>query len=295
MNERVAGRLVFLGLPALNEAAAIRPLFERIRQAQGKLVEAGLVDGLRVILYDDGSTDGTADEARLNSRDLDLSVLTPPHNGGLGVALQGIVTFFLRDAAESDVLVVMDCDDTHDPGQIQQLLEQMLTHGDDVVVASRYRRGAVISGVPVSRQVLSLGFAFLVKAILPMHGVRDYSCGYRSYSYAPLKAAASNNQFILDEPGFAAMPEILIRLRGQGWKFGEVPLQLAYDQRLTESKMRAWHNTIRLLKCVARWRFTPPSNQVSLPSETDSPVDFVVETLTPDDLGKSSRIEKDPQ
>ena len=295
MNERVAGRLVFLGLPAFNEAAAIRPLFERIRQAQGKLVEAGLVDGLRVILYDDGSTDGTADEACLNSRDLDLSVLTPPHNGGLGVALQGIVTFFLREATESDVLVVMDCDDTHDPGQIQQLLEQMLTHGDDVVVASRYRRGAVISGVTGTRQVLSLGFALLVKTVLPMQGVRDYSCGYRSYAYGPLKAAVRDGQFILDQPGFAAMPEILIRLRGQRWQFGEIPLQLAYDRRQTESKMRAWHNTIRLLKCVVRWRFTPPSNRASLPSETHAPVDFVVETLTPGDVGKSIRIKEDPQ
>lgn len=283
--ERVAGRLVFLGLPAFNEAAAIRPLFERIRQAQRGLIEAGLVDRLRVILYDDGSTDGTADEARLNSRALNLSVLTPPHNGGLGVALQGIVTFFLREAMESDVLVIMDCDDTHDPGQIQQLLEQMLTHGDDVVVASRYRRGAVISGVPATRQVLSLGFAFLVKAILPMQGVRDYSCGYRSYAYGPLKAAARDDQFILDESGFAAMPEILIRLRGQGWQFGEIPLQLAYDQRQTESKMRAWHNTVRLLRCVARWRLAPPSSQASLRSETHAPVDFLVETLTPGDLG----------
>jgi dolichol-phosphate mannosyltransferase len=281
MNERIAGRLVFLGLPAFNEAAAIRPLFERIRQAQDALLEAGLVDGLRVVLYDDGSTDGTADAARHNASDLHLSVLTPSCNGGLGIALQGIVTFFLEEASESDVLVIMDCDDTHDPRQMAQLLEQMVTQGDDVVVASRYRAGAVISGVPATRQILSLGFAFLVKAVLPIRGVRDYSCGYRAYAYAPLKAAAHDGRLVLDEPGFAAMPEILIRLRSRGWRFGEIPLHLAYDQRQTESKMRAWHNTVRLMTCVTRWRFAPPNSRTARQSRGAPVEPLSVEILPP--------------
>jgi len=251
-------RQVVVGLPAFNEAAAIEPLFGRLRAAQRELLEANLVASLRVVVYDDGSTDTTAQEVRRNAGDLQVTLLTPPRNGGLGVALRGLIEFFLASANEADVLVIMDCDDTHDPGQIQDLLQRMVRHGEDVVIASRYRKGSVISGVPAIRQLLSLGFALLVKTILPISGVRDYSCGYRAYSYAPLSKASGGAGFSLGESGFAAMPEVLIRLRGYGWQFGEIPLRLAYDQRQTESKMHAWHNSVRLMRCIAQWRIAPP-------------------------------------
>lgn len=256
MPERGQGRTVYLGLPAFNESAAISSLFARVRRAKSDLVNRRLAEDLNVIFYDDGSTDGTADSVRESRGDLGVFLLMPPRNGGLGVALQGIIRFFLQTSSEEDVLVIMDCDDTHDPEQIANLLARMDEKDEDVVIASRYRKGARIAGVPLSRQVLSLGFAVLVKAVLPIRGVRDYSCGYRSYAKAPLLEAARNQGFFLQESGFSAMPEILIRLRSQGWRFGEIPLELAYDRRETESKMRAWLNTRRLMQCLVKWRFS---------------------------------------
>lgn len=258
MDEQGASRVVYLGLPAFNEQAAIRPLFQRIRAARTKLTDAGLIKDLQVIFYDDGSTDDTAAEVRINAVDVPVTLLSPERNGGLGKALQGIMSYFLQRAASSDVLVIMDSDDTHDPAQIEALLGRMDAHGEQVVVASRYQRGSRISGVPANRQVLSLGFAALVKTILPIKGVRDYSCGYRAYTYASLRAVAKGEDFHLDESGFASMPEILVRLRNQSLRFGEIPLQLHYDQRLTISKMRAWQNTTRLMQCLMRWRISPP-------------------------------------
>jgi dolichol-phosphate mannosyltransferase len=265
MGARIQGRTVYLGLPAFNESAAIAPLFDRIRLATEDLKVRGLADDLVVIFYDDGSTDDTAAMVRNCHGGLRVFLLTPARNGGLGRGLQGIISYFLEVGNESDVLVIMDCDDTHDPGQIADLLTRIDVAGDDVVIASRYRAGAVIAGVPLSRQILSLGFAFLVKAVLPIKGVRDYSCGYRAYSYPTLKGASSESGFSLSESGFSAMPEILIRLRGRGWQFGEIPLHLAYDQRQTQSKMRAWQNSKRLLQCVAQWRFVAPGGKASRP------------------------------
>ena len=258
MGARIQGRTVYLGLPAFNESAAIAPLFDRIRLAKEDLKVRGLADNLVVIFYDDGSTDDTAARVRGSQGDLTIFLLNPPSNGGLGTALQGIISYFLEVGAKPDVLVIMDCDDTHDPRQIADLLKRMDTEGEDIVIASRYRRGAVIAGVPLSRQIFSLGFALLVKGVLPIRGVRDYSCGYRAYAYAPLKQASSSRGFCLRESGFSAMPEILIRLRGNGWSFGEIPLDLSYDRRETQSKMRAWHNTGRLMQCIVRWRLSPP-------------------------------------
>lgn len=250
-------RCVYLGLPAFNEELAIAPLFDRIRAARLDLIETGLVSDLQVIFYDDGSTDKTPDQVRTQSEGLDVMLLSPANNGGLGVAMRGLLNHFLDSAAEQDVLVVMDADDTHDPNQIGELLTSMDEYGQDVVVASRYRRGSIVAGVPPYRQVLSLGFGGLVRVMLPVKGVRDYSCGYRAYTYSALCAVSEESGFPLQESGFASMPEVLVRLRGHGLTFGEIPLKLAYDRRLTVSKMRAWQNTRRLLSRIWSWRVFP--------------------------------------
>lgn len=279
MGEPIRGRTVFLGLPAFNESAAITPLFERIRRTKRDLKGRDIAVDLIVIFYDDGSTDDTAEMVRKVHGDLAVFLLSPGRNGGLGTALQGIINFFLEAGTESDVLVIMDCDDTHDPSQIPSLLTRMDVENEDIVIASRYRKGAVIAGVPLSRQVFSLGFAVLIKSMLPIRGVRDYSCGYRAYAHAPLKRASSAYGLRLYESGFSAMPEILIRLRTHGWRFGEIPLQLSYDRRATQSKMRAWQNTRRLIQCIVRWRLSAPHASKSSLASNHVLRDVTVERL----------------
>ena len=275
-----SSRIVYLGLPAFNEAEAIQPLFGRISAARTSLISAGLAGNLKVIFYNDGSTDGTVREVRSHAADFEVMLLSPDRNGGLGRALQGIMTFFLTSAAPQDVLVVMDADDTHDPSQIPELLVRMDRDQKDVVIASRYQRGSQTRGVSGVRQFLSVGFALLVKAVLPIKGVRDYSCGYRAYSFESLNRASHGASFRLDETGFAAMPEILVRLRGKNLRFGEIPLELSYDRRLTQSKMRAWQNSFRLLHCVARWRLFGLESRANLShaiSASDPPTLEVLE------------------
>lgn len=255
MNTHAPSRTVYLGLPAFNEEQAISPLFDRIRTAQSELTTRGLCSDLQVIFYDDGSTDGTVQQVRLNAGNLKIHLLSPESNGGLGVAMRGLINAFLERANGDDVLVVMDTDDTHDPAQIAELLVAVDDRELDVVIASRYRKGAKTLGVPGYRQILSLGFAGLVSLMLPIRGVRDYSCGYRVYRYSALAAVSGEMGFPIEETGFAAMPEILVRMRGKSISFGEVPLKLAYDRRLTVSKMRAWQNSTRLLSRIWSWKF----------------------------------------
>jgi len=257
MNQHVQQRCVYLGLPAFNEEGAIAPLFDRIRMTRLDLIQQGLIRELTVVFYDDGSTDKTADQVRIQSEGLDVMLLSPANNGGLGVAMRGLLNHFLDNATEQDVLVVMDADDTHDPNQISELLTSMDSNGAHVVIASRYRRGSKIAGVPGYRQFLSLGFGALVRVVLPIKGVRDYSCGYRAYTYSALCVVSDESGFPLQEAGFASMPEVLVRLRGNGLTFGEIPLKLAYDRRLTVSKMRAWQNSRRLLSRIWSWRVFP--------------------------------------
>jgi dolichol-phosphate mannosyltransferase len=249
-----AARIV-LGLPAFNEAPNIDPLFARIAA-----VRAACMPNLSVLLYDDGSRDGTGDRARAwTARGLPVRVIGLAENRGLGTALWSLLADFAGPARGGQpgaaALALMDCDDTMDPLQLPRMWRLLDGHHRDLVIASRYRAGATISGVPLHRRVLSQGAGFLFKSLHPLRGVRDYSCGYRLYRRELLEQAlAVWGRELVAQRGFASMVEVLLKLGRLGARCSEVPLQLNYQQKRGASKMAVSDNASRLLRLAWKWR-----------------------------------------
>jgi len=242
-------RQVYIGLPAYNEEIALPRLLQRI-----ELLSASLQKPITVVLYNDGSTDSTSAIARQWQERLPLVLLDCPRNKGLGAGLRALVRYVVEMACDEDILVIMDCDDTHDPAQIMEMM-RLIEEGADAVIASRFVRGALVRGVPSLRRITALGAVALFKLIHPVRGVRDYMCGYRTYRVSALKRAS--NAFrtkLIEESGFACMPELLLKLNALGFQFTEVPLQLRYDLKPTASKMRVGSNISRLLKLLIQSR-----------------------------------------
>jgi len=241
-------RTLWIGLPAYNEAASIAPLFGRILET---FPDKSL--GYRVLLYNDGCTDGTVAAARAWEDRLNIEIIGRAENLGLGQGLRSLVTHVAGQGRPDDALFVMDCDDTHHPRQIPGMAA--LLADCDVVIASRYRRGARIAGVAAHRRLLSLGAAVLFKAIHPVRGVLDYTCGYRGYRAALLqRALAHYRNDLVRERGFACMVELLLKLNHLGARMREVPLDLRYDLKQGASKMDVGGNTSRLLSKLVSWR-----------------------------------------
>ena len=240
---------VFLGLPAYNEEIALPRLAAR---AQALIADTGLP--LTVVVYIDGSRDATPAVARDLSARMPLVLIDCPQNKGLGTGLRNLVDYAVEHGKPDDVLVIMDCDDTHDPAQIPAMLDK-LDAGADVVIASRYARGATIKGVPPLRRLTALGALVLCKVLLPVAHVRDYTCGYRAYRVATLqRAAAAYGDGLVTETGFSCMVELLLKLAALGAKFAEIPLSLRYDLKPGESKMAVGGNTVRTLKLLFAMR-----------------------------------------
>jgi dolichol-phosphate mannosyltransferase len=130
-----------------------------------------------------------------------------------------------------------------------------MEEGADAVIGSRFVRGALVRGVPPLRRITALGAVALFKLIHPVRGVRDYTCGYRSYRVSALERASNTFRTkLIEESGFACMPELLLKLNALGFRFSEVPLQLRYDLKPTASKMSVRNDIGRLLRLLIEFR-----------------------------------------
>src|SRR5262249_15906284 len=162
---------------------------------------------------------------------------------GLGTTLRDGLLAATQRSQGGDVVVTLDADDTQPP-EIIPAMASMIADGYDVVIASRYQPGARVLGVPAYRGFLSQGASWLFRVVLAIEGVRDFTCGFRAYRAAALKAAIDDRgASFFDQEGFQAMVDVLLKLRGRGLRFGEVPLVLRYDEKGGASKMKVWRPT----------------------------------------------------
>ena len=223
---------VCVGLPAYNETANIRTLVPRI-------FEAAKAAGIpaRVLLFDDGSTDGTAEAAKAAAGTNPIAILGGPPNGGLGRALKGLLAGFLAAPKDGEDLVVMDADDTHPPEAIPAMVAKA-AEGFDVVIASRYQPGSRIEGVPWHRRIGSRILSRLLARRFRTPGVRDYTCGFRLYRGEFLRGLAGSAGEWIRESGVAATAELLLSLAAKGARCAEVPFTLHYGRKIGPSKMR---------------------------------------------------------
>ncbi len=175
-------------------------------------------------------------------------------NQGLAAAIRTGLTTAVEQCGPNDVIVTMDCDNTHPPRLIPSMLAQIKA-GSDVVIASRFQPGAKVIGVPQSRILYSLGAKWMFKALFPIRGVRDYTCGYRVYRADVIRQALDHyGDKLITETGFSCMADLLLKLRQLHLTMSEVPLELRYDNRGNESKMRVVRTIRQTLLLMLRRR-----------------------------------------
>jgi len=238
--------------PAYDEEGSIG----RALRSLAAVVAASTGEPYEAIVVDDGSRDGTAREveacaAELGPR-LPVRLLRHAHNQGLGAALRTGIYDCLERADDGDVIVTLDADNTHPPSVIPALVERAHA-GNDVVIASRYRDGSQIHGVPPHRRALSDAGRLLFQALFPIPGVRDYTCCFRAYRVpALLRARWVYGDDLCQARGFESVMDLLLRLRPLGVRATEVPFELDYAERGDRSKMRVARTAARTLSLLGR-------------------------------------------
>ena len=253
--------MIWVIFPAWNEEKVIRPTLLALWRAYRN------GEPYTAVLVDDGSTDGTVAEARAavaeSGGELRLEVLRHEVNRGLGAGLRTGIYWVLDRAADDDLLVTLDADNTHPPALVPELVRRV-REGADLAIASRYRAGADVRGVPGYRRALSDVASLLFSTLYPIPGVRDYTCCFRAYRVPVLRRArAVYGEALCTARGFEAVMDLLLRLGPLGIRVSEMGFVLDYGERVGQSKMkvlRTIRSTLALL-LRRRWermtRYTP--------------------------------------
>jgi dolichol-phosphate mannosyltransferase len=207
-------------LPTFNEAGNLAPLVERIAAALGE-------EGWEVIIVDDDSSDGTADEARALAA-ADRRVRANQRIGRRGLS-SAVIEGFCATAAR--FVAVMDADHQHDPALLPQMLAALEADEADVCVASRFVAGAstVEWGEP-ARERLS-GLANRAARRLTGVALTDPMSGYFMLETARARAIAPR----LSGVGFKILLDLLATSEAP-LRVKELPLAFA-ARRAGESKL----------------------------------------------------------
>lgn len=241
--------MIWVIFPAFNEEKVIRPTLLALWQAYRERPEP-----YTAVLVDDGSSDATVAEAERavaeSGGELKLQVLRHEVNRGLGAGLRTGIYWVLDHAAPDDVLVTLDADNTHPPALIPELVRRVRA-GADLAIASRYRSGAEVHGVPGHRRALSDAGRLVFQVLYPIRGVRDYTCCFRAYRVPLLQRARRvYGDELCTARGFEAVMDLLLRLGPLEPRVDEMGFVLDYGERVGQSKMKVLktiRSTIALL------------------------------------------------
>jgi glycosyltransferase involved in cell wall biosynthesis len=170
---------------------------------------------LRVLVVDDGSTDGSAERAR----GLGAEVLVLPKRSGKGSAVRrGLEVLLGGDPPEW--VLFMDSDGQHLPEEVPRFLEAM--DGDtDFLLGSRMQE----AGRFPRYRFLTNRIGSEVLRWMSGQAVPDTQCGFRAARTALIGAMA------LESTGFEIETEMLLKALRLGARWRAVPISAVYEDQ----------------------------------------------------------------
>lgn len=210
-------------IPTYNERQNISALVKAIHHS---------VPDLSILVVDDNSPDGTADEVLELKRSLGgkISLFSRPQKDGLARAYAAGFKEALR--CGHDVIIQMDADLSHDPTYLPEFLR--LIDSYDLVLGSRYVRGVNVVNWDFKRLILSKMASVYVRWVtgLPFS---DLTGGFKCWRRTALEKIDLDRIF---SNGYLFQIEMTWKAFHKGCNIGETSI-IFYEREIGRSKIDA--------------------------------------------------------
>lgn len=202
---------VLIVIPALNEENNISGVIKGVRENLNEAL---------ILVVDDGSTDATAEAARIQG----AKVVLHPFNLGYGAALQTGYKYAIMNGYK--YVVQMDGDGQHHPEYAKDLLDELIRDKADIVIGSRFvKKGRYRE--PIFRKVGRAIFSSLVSAITDKR-ITDPTSGYRAMNRKAVKFCTSR-LYPTDYPD----ADMILVFHRAGFRVKEIPVTMTEPDRRT--------------------------------------------------------------
>ncbi|WP_372654398.1 polyprenol monophosphomannose synthase [Halobacteriovorax sp.] len=203
--------------------------------------------GVHLLIIEDGSPDGTADVVKKFQETYPEQLHMIQRTGKLGLGTAYVTGFKWALEKEYQFVFEMDCDFSHDPAQVPDLLEA--AQSNDLVIGSRYIDGIRIINWPFRRLLLSY-LASIYTRFVTNIPVFDTTGGFKCFSRKALSSLDLDN---IISKGYIFQLELNYKVWSKGLRVKEVPITF-YERRDGQSKM-AGGIIFEALFSVLRLRF----------------------------------------
>ena len=227
--------------PASTDVLAVIPAWNECGRLPGVIADLRSHGVADILVVDDGSDDGTPDEARR----LGCTVISHERNGGAGAAIRTGIEYAL--AGRYDVIVVVNATGKTPARCIPGLVRPITTEGYDFVQGSRYIAGGRAANLPLHRSIGTRLHSALFSLCLGRK-VTDGTSGFRAFRVSILRDPGFRlGQSWLD--GYELEPYLYYRSVELGYRVKEAPVDIIYPESGRFTKMRV---------IVDWWRITRP-------------------------------------
>ena len=221
-------------LPVYNEAHV---LGRSVRALHGFLTDH-LTHEWRILIADNGSTDGTYEEASRLASELEFVAVMRIPEAGRGRALTRAWL-----ASEADVVAYMDIDLSTDIEAFPRLVSLVADQGYDVAAGSRLDRASETTR-SFKREVLSRGYVLLISLMFRAR-LSDTQCGFK----AVRRECAQHLLPMVQDTGWFWDTELLLMARKGGWTIAFLPVRWVEDP---DSRVKVVSTVWRDLKGLFR-------------------------------------------
>lgn len=251
--------MLYLAIPAHNEVATIGVLLWRLRT-----VLAEFPREYEVVVYDDASTDETAEVAEQYERAMPVKVLRGREHLGYAGATEAL----LRHIAQAtryprrDAVLLLQGDFTDPPVMVPEFARRF-EGGADLVVGER----TVVADAPVPVKRLFKAAHWAMRPFVRVDQVRDLTASMRLVRIAALRDAlrAAGNGPFLSGDSWTANADLLLHLAPYARRVESVPMEPTYGVRMRDTRRVAMRDGLAVLK----WAWQARRRRAVVGSETD--------------------------